>query len=416
LTRQEIVQELNRLKLQHNLTWPDVQRDADKAIYRINAYMGAQYPKMSDILLSDTSTYTVRVDSVDHPFFPEQYILEVVIPYIAMEVLARDEEFTTVYNKYAKDLEDGLFNMFQNEFNKVPLAFRQQPDQGVFFASDTVEAAILRNTVADLPVFKFRVYYHINSSAITVPNGLSFVEDTHAYGYGEAATVLGAQYVESATNRVVFMHPEGHTAYLFQGWYRDPLLTTPVPIMPDDELTMSMDMHLYAKWEAVSTLSCSEGELSLVAGYENSITYLRIPDYVNNVRVKEIPTGFSTAATNLSTIVLPKFLTHIRTQAFLNSPVSQIIFAETPLEEGFYEGITIETLAFSGTSNFTSVVLPANVIAIAANSFPVVANKHLDIYCRILIDNEPDGWVPGWYAATSEAANYSVAVTWGYNG
>jgi hypothetical protein len=133
LTQQNIVDRLNQLTLRYNLTWSDIKYDADKAIIRINDFLGAKFPLMSDVLLSPQSTYTARVDEVDTPFFNESYIHSVVIPFIAMEVLARDEEFTTIYNKYATEVEEGLFSMFQREFNKVPLVFRQSPmDGGIF--------------------------------------------------------------------------------------------------------------------------------------------------------------------------------------------------------------------------------------------------------------------------------------------
>ena len=47
-----------------------------------------------------------------------------------MEILARDEEFTTIFNKYAAEVEEGLFNMFQNEFNRA--FFLDKSDQGAF--------------------------------------------------------------------------------------------------------------------------------------------------------------------------------------------------------------------------------------------------------------------------------------------
>ena len=129
----DIINELNKMVIGYNITWDMIKYDADRAIMKINAHLGAEYPMMSEIMLSPEHRYVLSYKNVDTPIFPERYILTVVIPFIATEVLARDEEFTTIYNKYAMDFENGLFDMFQNEFNRVPLVFRQDPDIGVFF-------------------------------------------------------------------------------------------------------------------------------------------------------------------------------------------------------------------------------------------------------------------------------------------
>ena len=70
MTQQEMLNRLNQLTLGYNLTWQDVHYDADKAINKINNYLGTIYPSMSSVLLSPDSSYTVRVDGVDHPYFP----------------------------------------------------------------------------------------------------------------------------------------------------------------------------------------------------------------------------------------------------------------------------------------------------------------------------------------------------------
>ena len=139
MTQQDMINELNKMVIGYNINWDMIKYDADKAIMKINSHLGAEYPMMSDIMLSPNHRYTIKYNNMDLPIFPERYILTVVIPFIATEVLARDEEFTTIYNKYAMDFENGLFDMFQNEFNKVLPVFRQDPDVGVFFSKDTKE-------------------------------------------------------------------------------------------------------------------------------------------------------------------------------------------------------------------------------------------------------------------------------------
>jgi hypothetical protein len=419
LTQQQIVNRLNQLTLHYNLTWADVMYDADKAIARINAYLGTIYPKMSDVLRSPEDRYVVRVDGIDHPYFPEHHIHSVVIPFIAMEVLARDEEFTTIYNKYAAELEDGLFTMFQQEFNKVPLAFRQQPDQGVFFAADTAQGVIQRNDTVNLPVFKFRVYYHVNNSDIVLSAGtsLQFVQDTHAYLYNEEAIVKGWN--------IDLLSLDGATAYHFEGWVRNKAQITEEVILEGATLEIKSDVHLYAKWSKVSTMTIDVlGMVTLKDEYKLSLSNLVIPDMVNNIPVRSIASNFlmdsvvegTRNAFNLQTIVLPKFLAHIYNSAFKNFKGTSIILPETQIMSGFYNGLTIEADAFAATPNLRSIILPLNVWAIETGAFPVVDNKHLVIRARVLQINKPVDWQDGWYAPSNSGASYTVDVVWGFNG
>ena len=135
-TQSDLVHRLNQLTLRYNLTWYDISRDADNAITHINNFMGTKYPPMSVYMNRPDGTYRFRASKRNVEIFPDRYIHSVVIPYIAIQILARDEEFTQVYQKYQQDLDDGLYQMFQNEFNRVPYEFRQNPDQGVSFSGE----------------------------------------------------------------------------------------------------------------------------------------------------------------------------------------------------------------------------------------------------------------------------------------
>lgn len=136
MKRKDYIAELNRLTLRYNLTWDDVKSDSDKAIVQINQLLGANFPPLSDRYLNDDSTYTDRVDSVDVPIIKDAYFLTVIIPFVASEVLARDEEFTTIFSKYQQDLVQGKFQMFSNEFNNIPDIYKRTRSEGVFFPSN----------------------------------------------------------------------------------------------------------------------------------------------------------------------------------------------------------------------------------------------------------------------------------------
>lgn len=136
MKRKELVDQLNRLTLRYNLRWSDIKSDADKAINQVNNFLGAEYPLLSERMLNDESTYTDRVGEADVPIIKDQYFLSVIIPFIAMEILARDEEFTTIYNKYQQEYEIGRFEMFKNEFNFIPDRYKRQRAGGVFFPAN----------------------------------------------------------------------------------------------------------------------------------------------------------------------------------------------------------------------------------------------------------------------------------------
>ena len=50
LTQQDLINRLNQLTLRYNLTWFDIKYDADKAINKINSFMGTKYPKLTDYM------------------------------------------------------------------------------------------------------------------------------------------------------------------------------------------------------------------------------------------------------------------------------------------------------------------------------------------------------------------------------
>ena len=422
LTQQNILDRLNQLTLRYNLTWYDIMYDADKAIHKINTYMGTKYPKMSEILLSAQSSYSVNQEGILVPIFPEEYIHSVVIPFIAMEVLARDEEFTTIYNKYSVELEDGLFHMFQQEFNRVPFVFRQNPDQGVFFASDSALGRVQRNSLKDLPVFKFCVHYHSNNADIVLRSKLQFVQDSRAYLYGDTATIKGWN--------TTMLSVYGHTAYKFLGWMRNSTEVTDDLLEEGNLLEMKSDVHLYAKWQTESTLTItSNGIVGIKNAYRRSLVTLEIPEYINTIPARIIPANFifNTAtdqhATNLDRIVLPKNLNEIQAMAFNGFTGSSIVFPETPVSN-LYAGVTIGQNAFVSTPNLLNILLPANIVTMHQLAFPQVTNKMMYIYIRYLKNNKPlwyiddddtaHGWHTEWAAASGNS--YTVNIVWGYNG
>lgn len=432
ITQQEIVDRLNQLTLRYNITWQDIKYDADKAITKINNFMGTKYPKMSEILLSADSTYTLGYSEQPdndgdvvycnhslgriYEIFPEEYIHSIVIPFIAMEILARDEEFTTIFNKYAAEVEEGLFNMFQNEFNRVPFIFRQNPDQGVFFPSSSSAGKRIRhNLKADMPTFKFRVYYHINNPEITLGSGAQFISDNNAYLYQEEATIKGVP------DGTFYISADGAKAFHFIGWTRGRNQFTGENTV-GAKIKMISDVHLYAQWREVSTLSVNDsGAVSIKEDYAPHIINLEIPDtLVGHVPLVSLVSNFAAESPFLERIVLPKHLLTIPENCFEGFRGSEIIFPKRALSEGG-DGISIGANAFYNTPNLTYIYLPYCVTAISALAFPsrtiedvendeTVELPEMIIACERLLSNVPDGWESGWY----DPDYYTVR--WGYSG
>lgn len=424
LTQQKLINRLNQLTLRYNLTWFDIEYDADKAINKINSFMGTKYPKLSDPNYmgkgpEGTYTFPTTIKNDDgtettneYEIIKEEYFHSVIIPYIAMEILSRDEEFTTIYNKYATEMNDGLFDMFQKEFNKVPFEFRQNPDEGVFFGIDTALGRTQHNERnLNIPTFKFRVHYYPNQNEIDLKQ--SFITDPKAYVYDEEATIL-------YPSNTPFYSTDGSKAFTFAGWARNRVaeLVTGASYVEvvgvPTKVKMRADLNLFAIWNSVFTLNITtNGTVTIASAHRANLINLVIPEYVNGIQVITIPTSFVSAnapTLDLFTgaIYLPNSVNIISLGGFAGFKGERI---------QLNEGITsIGASAFSATPNLKEVIIPASVTDIAVGAFPVVAGKHLVIKARVLEANKPSGWLNGWYANNDLAQNYSVEIIWGYNG
>jgi hypothetical protein len=404
ITQEEILERLNQLTLRYNLTWRDVKYDADKAVIKINNFMGTVYPKMSLVLTHPQATYTFRSESIEVPYFPENYIHTVVIPYIASEVLARDEEFTTIYNKYMMEVEDGLFQMFQNEFNRVPLAYRQQPDQGVFFGTDTALSILSHNSDRGLPVYKFKVHYYVNEDAIVFTPGTEWIDTSEAFLYDEVATV------RDFTDLIVFDH-RGLYSYEFRGWTKDITARQTPTVAPGTTITMITDVHLYAVWLKTPTLKVNAlGEVTMnhyhvstnpnVPNITNLLTRLDIPEVYEGRTVRVLTGTAFNNQENLQEVYIPKTVVLIKTLAFNLFKGDTVLFDNSTTEL-----ITIETDAFANLENLSSIILPLTVTVVNGGAFTLGSIPFTFFVRRGL--PLPDGW------ATSN--NFSNSTNW-YNG
>lgn len=377
MTQQDIINELNRMVIGYNITWDTIKNDADRAIMKINAYLGAEFPKMSEVMLGPTSRYTINVNNVDRPIFPERYILTVVIPFIATEVLARDEEFTTIYNKYAVDVENGLFEMFQNEFNKVLPAFRQDPDVGVFFSKDLDKGKVFHKNIDDkLLKIYFNVYYHFNEEFEDLEQ---FTLDMNKYEY--KSTVV-------CEDPTISNFIKGIYAYSFAGWSTKPNGT--VLYQKGDEIeNITSDVHLYAIWNKTCVIDInSNGYISIKQDYKSKLINLVIPPVIEGKYVRGINNSFDTGATNLISVELPKVKLTISSNAFNSQTLMKIILPEYDYLRG-YPDITIEANAIA-CPGIRYLYIPYSVSTIGYLGITGVQK----IQCEI--SDKPLGWNDTW--------------------
>ena len=378
MTQQDIINELNRMVIGYNITWDTIKNDADRAIMKINAYLGAEFPKMSEVMLGPTSRYTINVHNVDRPIFPERYILTVVIPFIATEVLARDEEFTTIYNKYAVDVENGLFEMFQNEFNKVLPAFRQDPDVGVFFSKELDKGKVFHKNIDDkLLKIYFNVYYHFNEEFEDLEQ---FTLDMNKYEY-KSTVVCEAPTISNFV--------KGIYAYLFAGWSTKPNGT--VLYQKGDEIeNITSDVHLYAIWNKTCVINITDdGVITIKKEYEAKVVDLNIPQYIDGKRVKVIGTGFTKDAPNLLYLTLPRTNLTIASEAIWSNSLRKLTLPSYDYLRDYPNNVTIETYAIS-CNNLEFLYIPYSVSTIKGFAISGVQK----IKCEI--ESKPASWHDDW--------------------
>lgn len=375
MTQQDIINELNKMVIGYNINWDMIKYDADKAIMKINAHLGAEYPMMSNIMLSPNHRYTIKYKNMDLPIFPERYILTVVIPFIATEVLARDEEFTTIYNKYAMDFENGLFDMFQNEFNKVLPVFRQDPDVGVFFSKDTEEYKNHKRIDKELPEISYNVYYHFNQE---YTNMKQFTMDPKKYKYGSTLVVKDSTLQEFV---------KGIYAYTFEGWALNPDGDGVLYQADDEILNITTDIHLYAKWVPTCILDIINGEVNINPNYKDKVIELNIPPVIKGSRVSSIASNFDRDAFNLVSVTLPRVNLVINKNAF--TQVHRLLLPDYDYLREYPTFVEIKSGAIC-SDNLYYLYIPYSVSKIETNGITKVQK----IQCEV--ETELSSWEPNW--------------------
>ena len=276
-----------------------------------------------------------------------------------------------INNKYAMDFENGLFDMFQNEFNKVPPVFRQDADVGVFFSKDIKEYKKHKERDSKLPDFKFNVYYHLNVEGVYLTR--QFTVDLDKYEYKSKVSLK-----DTTVNSFI----KDIYSYEFKGWMLNPDDTTYYEV--GDELEITKDLHLYAKWEPVCVLHiCSKqdpmyqgieydvGTVHIKPQYKKVINHLVIPNYIDGTLVKYIPNAFD-VNTTLVSVVLPKTNITIKADAFTSKTLTSLTLPAYDYLREYPDQVKLESNCIRGTG-ITYLYIPYSVLEIAESAIKGVA-------------------------------------------
>lgn len=349
ITQQQIVNQVRRLTVGYNVSWYDIMLDADMAIYKINERLGAKYPPMSDIMRSPDATYTIKGAKI----FKDEYIISIVIPYIAMQILARDEEFTTIYNKYATDVEDGLFTMFQNEYNKVPEVFRQGDDVGVFFEHNYPGLRVRDDINGTTKQFHYRVYYHYENFNFLKGYDTFYVDEAQ-YPYGteiQLTDIKGCKTLDEHS----YISNDLLKIYIFDGWKLNNDYNNHTIVGVGETITITDDIHLYPTFKTKDIYKINnDGLLELCSTANNNLLNdcdIILPKFINGKTVVSICTD--SIYSKAKSITIPATVRSIDNNTFANFTGSDV-YCEIPCGT-----VQINTGAFNlENSKVKSIVIP----------------------------------------------------------
>lgn len=435
MTQKEIVGAVNRLSAGYKVNWDMIKYDADNAILKINAYMGTCYPRMSDILQGPDSTYSIKVQGKTLHIFPDAYIHTIVVPFIASEILARDEEFTTIYNKYTLDVENGLFTMFSNEFNRVHPIFRQADTTGVFFAEDTSQYKQYKdneNNLNGFPEIVFTINYNINLPDALSTDFYQLYNDTNKYEWESEASIISIEDTLGCFNA-------GGSVYYTMDtqWYEDRSCATPYT---ESTVVMTSDLTLYAKWTkestaTVSTVYDTDG-LHTYPVYKNTYDYskvpeLIIPDYIEGIKINSLNSDSLKYVSKVDTITLPNTIKRIFKGSFDNFDGTTINFPDDVscnivVDDGALN-LTKSSMKTTAT-NLYPLILPKSITSISKNAFcnsdisvisdqldalPTYFNtgEHLiDVLCKWSVNSNPTQLTEGYFRVAPKSGQTGYVI------
>lgn len=160
MKRKELVKRVNERLDGRLYRWSEMEYEFDDAIIEINAKMQTKFPMIRDVLLYDDSEYkyfiivikdtkdivlfyaeedkndyitnnlnNIQYTSVTEEIFPRRYINSIVIPYVVMRMLQREDEYGNLQSTMTQEYMNGINTMFMEYYDHVPPYFiREESD------------------------------------------------------------------------------------------------------------------------------------------------------------------------------------------------------------------------------------------------------------------------------------------------
>lgn len=157
MKRKDLVKRVNQRLDGAFSTWEEMKYEFDDAINEINIKLHTNFPDMSEILIGEEDEYKyfiITVEDVNHqvffhnvidkkdyvrstlnnrqysevtlPVIPREYIQSIVVPYVVMRMLQREDEYGNLQSTMQQDYMRGLETMFANYYTLVPEYFIKQ--------------------------------------------------------------------------------------------------------------------------------------------------------------------------------------------------------------------------------------------------------------------------------------------------
>lgn len=153
MKRKDLVLRVNQRLDGRFYNWDSMKFEFDDAISEVNAKMQTIFPKPSDIMLQEDSTYShyiltleskgnikvtfkTREDMQDYirentlesdryntrklDIIPEQYVRTVLVPFVVMRLLQREDEYGNLQSTMNQEFMTGISNLFADYYEKVP--------------------------------------------------------------------------------------------------------------------------------------------------------------------------------------------------------------------------------------------------------------------------------------------------------
>lgn len=160
MTRKELVKRVNERLDGRLYRWSEMEYEFDDAIIEINAKMQTKFPMIRDVLTTDDSKYkyfiivikdtkdivlfyseidrddyivnnlnNIQYTSATEEIFPRRYINSIVIPYVVMRMLQREDEYGNLQSTMTQEYLNGINIMFMEHYDHVPPYFiREESD------------------------------------------------------------------------------------------------------------------------------------------------------------------------------------------------------------------------------------------------------------------------------------------------